>query len=323
MIFGRLLGCQEKGFRTKKSAFLFFHVGESKREKAKNIEKEHLKKRQKIVFLSGCEEKCFWVVKMVFFRKMGKHYLCSEGKKARIFVATICFWTMVLFLCPFKVTKHYRNRGFSRYRRKPKMALLVVKVPFGKGPRKGFTICDTPKLCSAENTLFIVFSAKHSFADMNECNTTRKQNITKIGVCLPKCKKVIFFGQCFCFFGGFDFSFLCFCASVCKKAQKGKFPSMLEVFFLFCFPKRPVLKSFFCSYSVFFCFPLSSLQSSILLLCFLSINAFFPETNLASRWEGVRLPRACGKSPDFPGSSPNFSGSFRRLPRKFSNCGTE
>ena len=34
------------------------------------------------------------------------------------------------------------------------------------------------------------------------------------------------------------------------------------------------------------------------------------ETNLASRWEGVRLPRASEKSPDFPGSSPNFPGSF-------------
>ena len=33
------------------------------------------------------------------------------------------------------------------------------------------------------------------------------------------------------------------------------------------------------------------------------------ETNLASRWEGVRLPRASGKSLDFPGSSPNFHGS--------------
>ena len=26
---------------------------------------------------------------------------------------------------------------------------------------------------------------------------------------------------------------------------------------------------------------------------------------MASRWEGVRLPRASGKSPDFPGSSPS------------------
>ena len=31
---------------------------------------------------------------------------------------------------------------------------------------------------------------------------------------------------------------------------------------------------------------------------------------MASRWEGVRLPRASGKSPDFPRSSPNFPGSF-------------
>ena len=34
------------------------------------------------------------------------------------------------------------------------------------------------------------------------------------------------------------------------------------------------------------------------------------ETNLASRWEGVRLSRASGKSLDFPRSSPNFPGSF-------------
>ena len=61
-------------------------------------------------------------------------------------------------------------------------------------------------------------------------------------------------------------------------------------------------------------------------------HADYLETNLASRWKGVRLPRASGKSPDFPGSSPNFPGSsltvelnsnpevprkFPRLPRKF------
>ena len=34
------------------------------------------------------------------------------------------------------------------------------------------------------------------------------------------------------------------------------------------------------------------------------------ETNLASRWEGVRFPRASGKSPDLLGSFPNFPGSF-------------
>ena len=33
------------------------------------------------------------------------------------------------------------------------------------------------------------------------------------------------------------------------------------------------------------------------------------DTNLASRWEGVRLHRASGKSTDFPGSSLSFRGS--------------
>ena len=33
-------------------------------------------------------------------------------------------------------------------------------------------------------------------------------------------------------------------------------------------------------------------------------------TTLASRWEGVRLPRASGKFPDFPGTFPNFPRCF-------------
>ena len=36
---------------------------------------------------------------------------------------------------------------------------------------------------------------------------------------------------------------------------------------------------------------------------------------MVSRWEGVRLPRASGKCPDFPGSSPNFPGNFSALPK--------
>ena len=52
------------------------------------------------------------------------------------------------------------------------------------------------------------------------------------------------------------------------------------------------------------------------------------ETNLASRWEGVRLPRASGESPDFPGSfsatSPEVLSlwnltAIQRFPRSFPN----
>ena len=113
----------------------------------KNMENEHFnkQKQEKLCFWGGCEQKDFFSFAEMAILKIGKHYLCSERKKTRIFVATICFGKMVLLLFPFKVTKHYKNRGFTRK-----------------------AICDTQKLCSAENTIFIVLSAKHSFADMKE-----------------------------------------------------------------------------------------------------------------------------------------------------------
>ena len=48
----------------------------------------------------------------------------------------------------------------------------------GKGLERGFTICDTQKLCPAENTHFIVFSAKHSFKKKKR-KLKRKQKFTK------------------------------------------------------------------------------------------------------------------------------------------------
>ena len=44
---------------------------------------------------------CFWVVvnKKGFCAKIDKHDFCSEGKeKTGIFIATICFWKMALFV---------------------------------------------------------------------------------------------------------------------------------------------------------------------------------------------------------------------------------
>ena len=56
-----------------------------------------------------------------------------------------------------------------------------------------FAIWDAQKVCSAENTIFIVFSAKHSFAEIKECNLkNRKLQQKENGVCLPTCKKVLF-----------------------------------------------------------------------------------------------------------------------------------
>ena len=86
IFFGQFVRVSKKGFRIKMCTFCFclFYVGKVK-GKYEKMEKEHFKKKtRKIVFLGGCEEKWSFC-KIVIFRKIGKHYLCSEGRKKRAF----------------------------------------------------------------------------------------------------------------------------------------------------------------------------------------------------------------------------------------------
>ena len=151
------------------------------------------------------------------------------------------------------------------------MALLVSKVPFWEGASKGgFTICDTQKLCSAENAIFIVFSAKHSFAEIKEC-MLKKQKFTKNRGLFANMQKGVF---CLFFCGFAFFMFLFF--FVWKKAPQRQFLVVSE-FFSFCVPKKPVFEIFlfflFCFVSLFsFCPPF---QNSIVFLWFLSISPFW------------------------------------------------
>ena len=145
-----------------------------------------------------------------FFRRICKQHLCSEGKN-RAFSLTLSVFGKCHFLYHTKSPNTTKNRGFRNTRKKPKMALLVAKVPVWEGASKrGFTICDTQKLCSAESTIYSVFS-KHSFAEVKECKLKQNRNLPKIGGCLPTFKKVFlllflgfwvvsFFPVCFCSF---------------------------------------------------------------------------------------------------------------------------
>ena len=140
----------------------------------------------------------------------------------------------------------------------------------GRGLERGFYYPWSLKAVFAENTIFIVFSAKHNFADMKECNL-KKQKFTKNWGLFAKMQKGVFW-HVFWFFGGLVFCFsvfLCFC--FVKKGPKGYFPAILEFFFVP--PTGLSLQSFFSSYSVFFsfCFPM---QNSIVFFSFLSINLF-------------------------------------------------
>ena len=126
----------------------------------------------------------------------------GRSKKSAHFRCNYLFWENGPFFgAHSKVTKHYKNRGFSRHGGKPKMALLVAKVPFWVFLRKGVLLSVIHKSCALLKTLFYSVFSKHSFVDMKECNLKKK--LPKIGV-VCQCKKV-FWGYVF-----FAFWWSCF-----------------------------------------------------------------------------------------------------------------
>ena len=162
MAWGPLCGalgvCPQKRVIEKNVHFMFLslYVGERKRENMKNGKRKSQKNPRKIVFFGWLWRKMVFFVRMSFLGKIGKHYLCSEGKKRCAFslqLSVLGKWSF--FWCPFKVAKHYKNRGFSRHRGKPKIALLVAKVPFGVFTRKGVLLSVIPKSRALLKTLFL------------------------------------------------------------------------------------------------------------------------------------------------------------------------
>ena len=142
---------------------------------------------------------------------------------------------------------------------------MQPKVPLCVFPRTGALLSVIHQSCALLKTLFYsVFSAKHSFADMKECNL-KKQKLPKIGGCLPKCKKV-FFVVFFLFFCGF--LCLCYCVFVCKKAQKAIFLQFRDSLSTL-FPQKTCFRMFifflFCLLSLFsFCLPFKTSIFSLL-----------------------------------------------------------
>ena len=112
-----------------------------------------------------------------FLAKVAWHYL----EKTRIFVCTI----QIVVSAELPKTKNdtfFFEKGVFF---------------FDMGEKVGFTNCVFEKLCSSENTIFIVLSAKHS-----SCNKKavfwRKQRIYEIVGCFWACQKGVF---CLFFWG--------------------------------------------------------------------------------------------------------------------------
>ena len=75
-----------------------------------------------------------------------------------------------------KTRKRYKNRGFNENCLKPKMTPSLIEKVFGMGEKEAFTNRVFGKLFSAENTIFIVRSAKHCNCSKNRC-MSRKQKM--------------------------------------------------------------------------------------------------------------------------------------------------
>ena len=134
--------------------------------------------------------------RICIFWKIGKHHLCSEGKKTH-FRCNYLLLENGPFLCPFKVTKHNKNRGFSRHKGKtPKWHFWLQKCHFGKGPWKQLYYLWYLKAVFCCKHYFYSVSAKHSFAEIKECKLKqRKFTKNRGGVC-QHAKRCFFFVCC-------------------------------------------------------------------------------------------------------------------------------
>ena len=95
--------------------FLSFCMLEDiKRKIWKKWKRQISKKNRKITFSGWLWRTMVSFVKMSFFRKIGKHYLCSDGKKERSFsLQQSVFGKWSFFLRPFQVTQNTIKIGAS------------------------------------------------------------------------------------------------------------------------------------------------------------------------------------------------------------------
>ena len=174
------------------------------------MEKKHKKKTENSAF--GCLwRKRLFSAKMAFFIENRKHYLCSEVENAR-FRRHYLFLENGPFLWPDKITKHYKNRGFSRHMGNTKW---LQKCHFGKGPQMGlYYLWYTKAVLPWKHYFYsvFIFPAKHSFAEIKSVSW-KKQKLNKHLGLFPNTQRGAFCGLLIGFLGGFVF-FQCFCSLV-------------------------------------------------------------------------------------------------------------
>ena len=136
-------------------------------------------------------------------------------RKQRALSLTYLFLENGPFLWPYKITKHYRNMGFQQAQGKPKMALLLAKVPFWEGASKGLYYLWYTKLCSAENTI----KSKTQLCRNKECQLKKTDIYPKNRRLFPNIQRDVFVWSVVWVFGVFFF-FLCAFFCFVKRPKK-------------------------------------------------------------------------------------------------------
>ena len=146
--------CQgvKKGFSKKMCTFFLSFL--CWRKKKRKYERHGKRKLQKKTCWGGCEQRKCYVQKWHFLKNWQTLMVFGRYKKCAFSLQLSVFGNGP-FLCPFKVTKHYKHRGFSRHRGKPKMALLASKMPFWERASRGALLSVMPKSCALLKTRFL------------------------------------------------------------------------------------------------------------------------------------------------------------------------
>ena len=167
------------------------------------------KKPIKIVFFKVVIQK---MRKWIFFQKLPDTVCVRKGEKSAHFRAHYLFWPKSFFFLdqnsqkPGKTIKIVVSAEISQ---NLKWHLFSKWCFFWHGWKSGFTNCVFEKLCSSENTIFIVFSAKHSSCNKKAVCWKKEKIYEKLWVVLNMAKMVFFF----VFFEVFMVLWFVFCVS--------------------------------------------------------------------------------------------------------------
>ena len=230
---------------------------------------------------------------MSFFRKIGKHYLCSDGKKKCAFSLQLSVLGKWYFFGGHSKSPNTTKIGVSADTgENPKWHFWLQKCHFGFSLEKGlYYLWYLKAVLRWKHYFYSVFS-KTQLSRHERMYFDKKKNktFTKIGGGLPECKKVFFFITFLVLVVWFFFFSLCFCGFVLFQiAQNGYFPAFLEVFLSILFPQKACLKVFFSSYFVFYCFCLP-FQKSIFIFSFCPSTPFLTKDSL---WGFFSFSFAC------------------------------